>query len=141
MAVRLTQSDADFEARFAALLGAKREVAEDVDRTVRGIVEEVRLRGDAALIAYTEKFDRLALTPDRLRISPDAMERPRPRSCPRPRGAPDGPRPHRGAPQAAGAEGRPLHRPVGVELGTRWTAIERSASMCRAAPPPIRPRC
>ena len=37
MAIRLNASDADFEARFAALLGAKREVAEDVEATARGL--------------------------------------------------------------------------------------------------------
>ena len=67
MAVRLDQSDADFEARFSALLGAKREIAEDVEATARAIVEDVRKRGDAALLEYTLKFDRLALTPDRPR--------------------------------------------------------------------------
>ena len=39
MAVRLRQTDPDFETRFAALLAAKREVAEDVDATARAIVE------------------------------------------------------------------------------------------------------
>ena len=50
MAIRLHQSDADFEARFAALLAAKREVSEDVDSTVRAILADVRARGDQAVI-------------------------------------------------------------------------------------------
>ena len=49
----LIRSDSDFEARFAALLAAKREVAEDVEAVARGIVDDVRKRGDAALIEYT----------------------------------------------------------------------------------------
>ncbi|CAN5268342.1 histidinol dehydrogenase [soil metagenome] len=125
MAVRLSQSDADFEARFAALLGSKREVAEDVDKTVRGIVEDVRARGDAALIAYTEKFDRLALTPDRLAISPEAMEA----------AEASVPARDRAALMLACSRIEAHHKrqvpkddrytdPIGVELGTRWTAID-----------------
>jgi histidinol dehydrogenase len=69
MAIRLNSTDPDFEARFTALLAAKREVAEDVEATARKIVEDVRVRGNAALVAYTEKFDRFAVTPEGLRIS------------------------------------------------------------------------
>ena len=68
MAIRLHQSDADFEARFAALLAAKREVSEDVDSTVRAILADVRARGDQAVIDYTARFDRLPLTPETLAI-------------------------------------------------------------------------
>jgi histidinol dehydrogenase len=69
VATRLTRSDPGFEARFAALLSAKREVAEDVEAAVRAIVDDVRRRGDAALVACTARFDRVTLTPDRLRIT------------------------------------------------------------------------
>ena len=62
----LNTRDADFEARFTALLGLKREDSPEVDAIVAGIIEEVRATGDAALIALTERFDRLALTPDTL---------------------------------------------------------------------------
>jgi histidinol dehydrogenase len=68
MAIHLNTSDPDFELRFAALLAAKREIAEDVDAAARAIVEDVRARGDAALIEYTTKFDRLELTPETLRV-------------------------------------------------------------------------
>lgn len=73
MAARLSRSDPDFEARFSALLAAKREVAEDVEAAVRSIVDDVRRRGDAALIDYTARFDRQALTPETLRIAPEAF--------------------------------------------------------------------
>ncbi len=69
MATRLSRSDPDFESRFAALLGAKREVAEDVETAVRAIVDDVRRRGDAALLDYTARYDRLTLPADRLRIA------------------------------------------------------------------------
>jgi histidinol dehydrogenase len=65
----LSTVDVDFEARFAALLGMKREEAEDVDAAVAAIIADVRARGDAALIDLTRRFDRLELTPETLAFS------------------------------------------------------------------------
>nr|WP_179956163.1 histidinol dehydrogenase [Pannonibacter sp. XCT-53] len=41
------------------MLAGKREVSEDVDQIVRDIIEDVRRRGDAAVIDFTNRFDRL----------------------------------------------------------------------------------
>jgi histidinol dehydrogenase len=49
MPVRLDRNSADFDARFAAFLAAKREVSADVERATRAIVDDVAARGDAAL--------------------------------------------------------------------------------------------
>ncbi|NOR32710.1 MAG: histidinol dehydrogenase [Sulfitobacter sp.] len=65
----LDYSQPDFEAAFAALLSAKREESTDVDDTVADIIAQVRNSGDAAVIALTQKFDRIALTPETLRIT------------------------------------------------------------------------
>lgn len=70
MPVTLNAAAPDFETAFAALLGAKREDSPDVDAAVADIIAEVRTRGDAAVIALTEKFDRVTLSPETLRISP-----------------------------------------------------------------------
>src|SRR5437879_1979508 len=70
MPVSLRTSDPGFEAAFGALLGAKRETAEDVDAAVAAIIEDVAARGDAALVEYTNRFDRVALGPQQLRLSP-----------------------------------------------------------------------
>ncbi|MCO6381108.1 histidinol dehydrogenase [Oceanicola sp. 502str15] len=69
MPVFLDTRDADFEARFLALLSAKREDSPDVDEAVARIISDVRERGDAAVIELTEKFDRLSLTPETLAFS------------------------------------------------------------------------
>jgi histidinol dehydrogenase len=69
MPVFLNISDQDFEARFAALLGLKREEAEDVDQAVAEIIQDVRARGDQAVIDLTARFDRMVLTPERLAFS------------------------------------------------------------------------
>jgi len=65
----LSTKDADFDARFTAILNAKREDSPDVDDVVAGIIADVRARGDAALLELTAKFDRLELTADQLRVS------------------------------------------------------------------------
>jgi histidinol dehydrogenase len=69
MPVTLNTCDAGFETAFAALLAGKRESAADVDAAVAAIITEVATRGDAALIEYTSRFDRIELTPEALRLS------------------------------------------------------------------------
>ncbi len=69
MPVRLDRSSADFDARFAQFLAAKREVSADVEASARAIVDDVAKRGDAALIEATAKFDRLTLEAKNLRVS------------------------------------------------------------------------
>ena len=69
MTLRLDANAADFETRFRALLAMKREVSEDVDRAAKDIIDAVIARGDDAVIAFTEQFDGLTLTPATLRIS------------------------------------------------------------------------
>ena len=59
MAARLDQNQQDFEARFAALLAAKREADVDVGNAVAAIIGDIRQRGDAALLDLTAKYDRL----------------------------------------------------------------------------------
>jgi histidinol dehydrogenase len=59
MAIELDTAAADFDQRFAALLGAKRESAADVDAAVAAIIEDVRARGDAALADASLRFDRV----------------------------------------------------------------------------------
>lgn len=64
----------DFETHFATLLSAKREDSPDVDAIVADIIVDVRSRGDAAVLELTEKFDRIALTPETLRITQAEMD-------------------------------------------------------------------
>ncbi|MCW1919708.1 histidinol dehydrogenase [Rhodobacter sp. KR11] len=61
MPMFLSTFDADFDAKFTALLGMKREEAEDVDQAVAVIIADVRARGDKALRELTARFDRLEL--------------------------------------------------------------------------------
>ena len=46
MPLFLSTQDPDFEPRFQALLGLKREEAEDVDQAVAAIIADVRARGE-----------------------------------------------------------------------------------------------
>ena len=74
MPVFLNTADAGFESAFAALLGQKREEAEDVDQAVAQIIQDVRARGDQAVIDLTQRFDRLTLTPETLAFSPAEID-------------------------------------------------------------------
>ncbi|PWB83968.1 MAG: histidinol dehydrogenase [Methylocystaceae bacterium] len=70
MTLRLDASAPDFERRFAALLSTKREAAQDVDDTVRAIIEDVVARGDEALVDYSKRFDHIDLNETGVAISP-----------------------------------------------------------------------
>lgn len=69
MALRLDGLAPDFATAFAALLAMKRETAEDVDQAVQKIIADVMDRGDAALIDYSAKFDRVDLAKTGLAVS------------------------------------------------------------------------
>ena len=74
MPTHLTTTDADFEARFTALLGQKREDSPDVDTAVAAIIADVRARGDAAVLELTAKFDKLVLTAEGLVFTQAEMD-------------------------------------------------------------------
>lgn len=69
MAIWLEQTSGDFEERFSAFLSTKREVSDDVNAVVRGIIDDVRARGDAALIDYSARFDKVDLAKVGLRVT------------------------------------------------------------------------
>ena len=111
MPVQLDTDDRDFDSAFAAFLATKRETSEDVDAAVREIIAQVRRDGDAALIALTQKFDRLDLGQGRYprerggnRGGGGGMRR-RYARCAEPRT-----RPHRKPSPAPAAARRQLHR-------------------------------
>ncbi|MGD0189756.1 MAG: histidinol dehydrogenase [Rhizomicrobium sp.] len=74
MSRRLNARAADFGPAFEALIASKRETRHDVAQQVRAIIDDVRARGDAAVCVYTEKFDRVAVTAETLRIGEDAID-------------------------------------------------------------------
>ena len=74
MVRRLNSKDADFAAQFEALLFAKREVEEDIAAQTRGIIADVRARGDAALVELGNKFDHANITAETLKLSAAEIE-------------------------------------------------------------------
>jgi histidinol dehydrogenase len=74
MPIRLSTRDADFDQRFGAFLDMKREASADVEAVVRAIINDVRLRGDAAVIEATRKFDRFAVDAGGLRFTPAEID-------------------------------------------------------------------
>jgi histidinol dehydrogenase len=125
MPIRLDSRSPDFAARFSAFLDTKRETAQDVEQAVRAIVADVQTRGDAALVEFTNKFDRVNLTAAGLRVSAAELDAAAGACDPN---ALD-------ALKLARDRIESYHRrqlpkddrftdPLGVELGHRWTAIE-----------------
>ena len=125
MPLRLLARDPGFAAGFARLLAAKRETAEDVDEAARAIVADVAERGDAALLEYTSRFDRLDLAPNRLRITLEEIDAAF-AACEGP--ALDALRFAKERIEAYHRPQRPADRSetdaLGVTLGWRWTALE-----------------
>lgn len=124
MPALLDSRDAGFDAAIAALLGAKREEAQDVDDAVATIIADVRTRGDAAIIELTARFDRLALTPETLAFSTAEIEENCARVSPE----------DRAALELAAERIRAYHirqrpadarwtDPEGATLGWRWTPV------------------
>jgi len=74
LAIRLDYLNPGFEAEFAAFLTTKREVSEDVNTVVKAIIDDVRLRGDAALADYTRKFDGLDLSVTGMAVTADEID-------------------------------------------------------------------
>ena len=57
MTLRISTSDADFDAQFDRLVHARREADSDVAGDVARIIADVKARGDAALSEYTSRYD------------------------------------------------------------------------------------
>jgi len=73
---RLESRASDFEARFSALLAFEGAQDSAVDAAVAGILEDVKQRGDAAVLDYTRRFDRVqAASVAELELTRDEMQR------------------------------------------------------------------
>jgi histidinol dehydrogenase len=125
MIYRLDSRDPGFAAAFDALLNSKREVSEEVGTAVAAILADVKARGDAAVIDYTERFDKLPLTPGTLAFTADEIAAAEARIAPDVRDAlhtaHDRIRAHH-------EKQKPLDHVyqdhLGVTLGTLWTPVE-----------------
>lgn len=72
---RLNTSEPDFEGRLAKLLQREMIVSDEVTTIVSDILQQVRTRGDAAVVEYTNRFDGFgAESMDDLLVSPAQMQ-------------------------------------------------------------------
>jgi histidinol dehydrogenase len=124
MPLRLDTRDADFTDRFSAFLATKREASQDVEQAVRSIIAEVVAGGDQALIALSQKFDRIDLRAVGLRVSAQEIAAAA-AACDR--AALDALKLARERIEAYHRRQVPRDErftdALGVELGYRWTAI------------------
>ncbi|MBI2509110.1 MAG: histidinol dehydrogenase [Betaproteobacteria bacterium] len=122
---RLATTQLDFELLFAQLLGFESAQDPTVDAEVAAILADVKARGDAALLEYTRRFDRLeAASVAALEVPRAALEW----------ALGQIPKAARGALQTAVRRVRAYHKKQlaaswryrdGTELGQRVTAIDR----------------
>jgi histidinol dehydrogenase len=125
MPIRLDSRAPDFAGRFRAFVATKRETAPDVEATVRAIIADVAARGDRALIELTRKFDQVDLGQIGLEVTPAEIEIAY-AACDRK--ALDALALARDRIETYHRRQKPADErfadPLGVELGSRWTAIE-----------------
>ena len=74
MPKRLDISDPQFERQFQEVLGVQREADVDVNEAVAAILKDVKHRGDAAVVDYTNKFDRQNLSAADLAITAEEVD-------------------------------------------------------------------
>jgi len=125
MVSRLHHARADFASAFKTLLDQKREASVDVSAIVKDIISNVRTRGDRALFEYTAKFDRLELNAEKMCVSAQEIEaavaQVDEETFSALKLAHDRIKSH---------HARQLPKddrytdPIGVELGSRWTAVD-----------------
>ena len=125
MPLRLAAANPSFESEFSALLAAKREASEEVGTIVADIIENVRQRGDAALLEYTKRFDAFELTMKTMRVDRGEIDAARGRCDAK----------ALSALETAARRIQAFHERLkpndidytdaeGVRLGARWTAME-----------------
>ncbi|MBK18288.1 MAG: histidinol dehydrogenase [Rhodospirillaceae bacterium] len=125
MATKIKFSDSDFADRIDQLVNARRDTPADVDGVVAEILDDVRKRGDEALLEYTKKFDRLSLaTPADMLVTGAEIEQAR-SSC---NNATIAALEHAAARieiyhKKQVPEGFDFTDEDGVRLGSRWTPI------------------
>ncbi len=74
MTMRLNSADPTFESAFVDLLSAKRETETEVNDVVFTILEDVRERGDEAVVELTRRFDRFELNAQDIRIDSQEID-------------------------------------------------------------------
>jgi len=122
---RLDTRSPGFAEDFKRLLAAREETASDVDGVVTAILGDVRRRGDAALLHYTNQFDRVSLKAGDLRVSVAEIEA----------AAAQVPQKTLAALRLAANRIRDYHRRqmpkpmsyrdgAGLRLGARWTPVD-----------------
>jgi len=73
---RLSTVDADFPAQLKTLLAFEAAADDNIERTVAAILTDVKTRGDAAVVDYSNRFDRLtASSMADLELSRDELEK------------------------------------------------------------------
>ena len=118
---KLDSSSDDFQTALRAVLAFEASEDEAIERSVAGILAEVKLRGDTAVLEYTQRFDHLEVN------AMSALELPQAEL----EAALEGLAPkRRAALEAAAARVRAYHEKQKIECGTHsWQYTEADGTM------------
>ncbi len=122
---RFRSSDPDFESRFQAFVGEQRGAPDDVGAAVRYVLQNVQNEGLPAVLRFARQFDKVELTEETIRVTPEEIAA----------GAAECDPEVREAIRIAAARIKAFHErqkpadqrfidETGVELGWRWTPLE-----------------
>jgi histidinol dehydrogenase len=125
---RLSTADSDFDAQFKARLHVSGEANAAIERSVQDIVAQVRQRGDAAVLEYTARWDRvqaaamreLELTQPELKAAFEAL-----------------PQQQRAALEGAAARVRSYHEAQKKACGESWSYRDAEGSLLGQKVTPI----
>ena len=73
MPVRLHTADPNFQIKFETFVTNKRDEEANVDAIAASIIDAVRQDGDVAVAKFTNKFDRILLSPEEFRLAPERI--------------------------------------------------------------------
>jgi histidinol dehydrogenase len=73
--ITIRTKDHNWNERLFELLDRMRTMPDEVDGAVRGIIEQIRIKGDEALFEYTRTFDKYDPEKDGLCFGPDEIEK------------------------------------------------------------------
>ncbi|MDH4098890.1 MAG: histidinol dehydrogenase [Nitrospira sp.] len=69
----VTQADRSFLSNLKKVVSRGRVAGASVEKTVRSILQAVERGGDKAVLRYTKQFDKVALKPDAVRVTPEEI--------------------------------------------------------------------
>ena len=73
--IKITSNEFEREESLKTLINRAESDVEEYEKIVKEILKDVKENGDSAVLKYTEKFDKVRLSPEELKISEDELKK------------------------------------------------------------------